>query len=406
MTLVLTVLRCPDNAVPETRQVSGGEFVIGRSADASWRLADPLRAISKHHCMLCFLGGEWRLRDLSTNGTFVNRDTEPVGRTQDRVLQDGDRLHIGSYEIELRIESAAGAWKSAEVANGGDTGFGGGDALLPEDFDVLDDFAAGAAQSDHAAAIEQAFVPPTPARNLLPDESIDWLAPLAPEPAPPASAPAGPVAQAEPPPPTRRQAAVADAADTELMAAFLRGAGLGPARPENPAATMERLGAAFRAAVAGLRAVMIARASVKGEFRIEQTVIRARGNNPLKFSADDEDALHALLGLGRRTDVSPADAIAEALCDIRLHELAMVAAMQAATRALLQRLDPAPLRAEAERGGGGLLPVQRRARAFELYEALHASVTRLLADDFDSVFGRAFAQTYEQVRRETEDRRR
>lgn len=400
MTLVLTVLRCPDNAVPETRQISGGEFIIGRSADAHWRLADPLRAVSKHHCMLCFLGGEWRLRDLSTNGTFVNRDSEPVGRMQERVVQDGDRLHIGSYEIELRIESAAGAWRSAGSAAGGEAGFGGGEALLPDDFDVLDDFAAGPAQSDHAAAIEEAFVPPTPARTLLPDEGIDWLAPVAPE-----SAPADPVPQAEPPP-TRRPAAVADTADTELLAAFLRGAGLGPARLENPAATMERLGAAFRAAVAGLRAVMIARASVKGEFRIEQTVIRARGNNPLKFSANDEDALCALLGLGRRTDVSPADAVAEALCDIQLHELAMVAAMQAATHALMRRLDPAPLRAEAERGGGGLLPVQRRARAFELYEALHASVMQRLADDFDSVFGKAFAQTYEQVRRDAEDRRR
>ena len=294
MTLVLTVLRCPDNAVPETRQVSGGEFIIGRSADAHWRLADPLRAVSKHHCMLCFLGGEWRLRDLSTNGTFVNRDSEPVGRMQERVVQDGDRLHIGSYEIELRIESAAVAWRPAGSAAGGEAAFGGGDALLPDDFDVLDDFAAGPAQSDHAAAIEESFVPPTPARTLLPDEGIDWLAPVA-----PGSAPADPVPQAEPPP-ARRPAPVADTADIELLAAFLRGAGLGAARLENPVATMERLGAAFRAAVAGLRAVMIARASVKGEFRIEQTMIRASGNNPLKFSADDDDALSALLGTGRR----------------------------------------------------------------------------------------------------------
>jgi len=68
------------------------------------------------------------------------------------------------------------------------------------------------------------------------------------------------------------------------------------ARPADPAAALEALGAAFRALVSGLRLALIARSAIKGEFRIEQTVIRSRGNNPLKFSADDDDALLALLG--------------------------------------------------------------------------------------------------------------
>ena len=53
----------------------------------------------------------------------------------------------------------------------------------------------------------------------------------------------------------------------------------------DPPATMLALGKAFRNLVAGLRAVLIARAQIKSEFRIEQTMIQARGNNPLKFSA-------------------------------------------------------------------------------------------------------------------------
>jgi type VI secretion system protein ImpI/type VI secretion system protein len=39
---------------------------------------------------------------------------------------------------------------------------------------------------------------------------------------------------------------------------------------------------------------------VKREFRIEQTMLRAAGNNPLKFAATDDAALAALLGPGRR----------------------------------------------------------------------------------------------------------
>ena len=53
----------------------------------------------------------------------------------------------------------------------------------------------------------------------------------------------------------------ARADDGALLAAFLEGAGMQDARPSDPAATMLALGKAFRALVAGLRAVLIARAA-------------------------------------------------------------------------------------------------------------------------------------------------
>jgi type VI secretion system FHA domain protein len=176
------------------------------------------------------------------------------------------------------------------------------------------------------------------------------------------------------------------------------------ARPADPQATMEALGQAFRAMVSGLRQALIARASIKGEFRIEQTMIRSRGNNPLKFSAGDEDALGALLGIGRRADITPAAAVADALRDMRLHELASVSAMQSAVRALMRQLDPETLRASADQGGITLVPAQKKARAWDAYERLHASTTQALADDFDSVFGKAFARAYEQALREVADK--
>src|SRR5207245_3571434 len=109
------------------------------------------------------------------------------------------------------------------------------------------------------------------------------------------------------------------------LAAFLPGTGLPDARPADPAATMEALGAAFRALVCGLRMTLIARSAIKGEFRIERTMIRSRGNNPLKFSADDDDAMLALLGAGRRMELGDADAVADALSGILLNECATIA---------------------------------------------------------------------------------
>ena len=520
MALVLSILRCPETVSPERRRVTGGEYALGRGSENEWPLADPERVLSKRHCVIAFRAGSWQVADISTNGTFLNRDAEPIGRGAARELRDGDRLRLGPYEFEVQIEPEAQAapWGSPAARPAAPTGpsaFGaspfGNDPLGPSPFgddplapprgsadpfggDPLlgpgsrDPFAAEpsrqgplaanpislgnefgqpppapppfrqATDPDHVPAFEQAFRAPTPTPPALPPDLDDWDLDLAPKPAAPpappmaappppplvpraaspspASPPAAPPAatQADPfadlspfgepaaptppapalvptpspaAPPARAAAPVApQAAGTDgLLADFMRGAGMDVAAIADPAATMAALGAAFRELVSGLRQALMARAAVKGEFRIEQTMIRARGNNPLKFSADDDDALSALLGTGRRVDMAPAEAVADALRDMRLHELASVAAMQAAVRSLVARLDPAPLRAEAERGGG-MLPAQRRARAFELYEKLHASVTQGLADDFDSVFGRAFARAYEEALRDADERKR
>jgi type VI secretion system protein ImpI/type VI secretion system protein len=463
MTLTLSMLRCPDHVAPETRTVPGGEFSIGRDPENDWVLPDPERGLSKRHCVLALRAGSWQVADLSTNGTFVNREGEPIGRGQVRELRDGDRLCFGAYEIEAHIEETEqprrGGGASGGAAFGRVTatpelfaldpfaspsgrvdarpdpllgrtpvddpfasGLSSGSAALPADFDPLAPDPAerefrGPTQSDHNPSIEDAFAPPQ-ARSVLPDDwdrEINLLQP-APPPAPapipepgpapvrpppvaaPATRPAEPLTEPalspSPPPAPPQQPHAAD----ELLVAFLRGADLAEVRPADPTAAMEALGAAFRAMVAGLRQAMIARSAIKGEFRIEQTIIRARGNNPLKFSADDDDALVALLGAGRRTDMGAVEAISDALRDMRLHELATVAAMQAAVRALLAEFEPAKIRQVTEHGSGlSLLPRQRKADAWEAFETLHVRTIQALTDDFDSVFGKAFARAYERA---------
>lgn len=437
MTLTLSILRCPDQVAPETRELHGGEFSIGRGADNDWVLADPDRHLSKRHCLLAFRSGGWHLADLSTNGTFLNRETEPVGAGAPRALRDGDRLRLGPYEIEVRIaEDAFSAEPGTSPARGqmrsevadpfhddpfdavlgpsvsgpfsAETGAASlrPSAALPADYDPLAPDPAevpfgGPVQADHTPAIEDAFQAPRPMANLLPDD-WDIEAPLTPGPAIAEPEPAAP----RPPPITAAQAApvaqptaiaepVSD--ETGLLAAFLKGADVPEARPSDPQAVMTALGEAFRALVSGLRQTLIARAAIKGEFRIEQTVIRASGNNPLKFSAGDDDALAALLGVGRHTQMRPAEAVAEALKDIRVHELASMAAMQSAVRTLVARFDPASLHGAGGEGGLAAITGSRKARAWDAFEKLHAEIAAALADDFDSVFGKAFARAYEQA---------
>src|SRR5436190_2318956 len=314
MTLTLSMLRCPDTVAPESRSLQSGEFSIGRGPENDWMLADPERSISKRHCMLAYRSGCWQIADLSTNGTFLNRDTEPLGRGQPKDLRDGDRVRIGPYEIEVRIVETAASRAAAASENPFDldpfanppagspggrfepdpllrpagsadplaAGFAAPGVNLPADYDPLapepsDAPFAGPAQADHSPHIEDAFIPP-PARSVLPE---DWdrefrsfaASPAAPEAAPvtpmPEPIPSSAVPPLAPAPaaqsdaivsPTRAAAptAVAPAAEAELLIAFLRGVGVADLRPSgDPAAAMEALGAAFRALVSGLRQVLM-----------------------------------------------------------------------------------------------------------------------------------------------------
>lgn len=210
----------------------------------------------------------------------------------------------------------------------------------------------------------------------------------------PLAAPASPVA-------ARPSAALPTVQDDILLRALLQGAGLPDSAPRDPEQTLRALGAAFRAMVTGLREVQRARRTVRGGFRIAQT---AWTENPLKLAVDEDDALEALLGAGRRSAMPPARAVEEVLKEIVLHEVATVAAMQEAVRTLLASLAPDKLREIAEQGAGlTVLPAQRKARAWDTYEATHARVTAALQDDFDSVFGRAFARAYERVMAEQKE---
>ena len=193
------------------------------------------------------------------------------------------------------------------------------------------------------------------------------------------------------------QSGTVGASAQDAFAAFVAGAGIEAAAPADPTAVLRGLGAAFRAFVGGLRRVMIARAAIKGEFRIDQTMIQAIGNNPLKFSADDADAMTALLGIGRRTDMSAERAVSEAMRDIRLHELAMTAAMQQAVRDLLAELAPRRVAGKAPAGTLDALPWRRAAQHWKAYEALHETTVQALTDDFDSVFGKSFMRAYERA---------
>ena len=432
MTLTLVMIRCPDNVTPERREVHGGEFTMGRAQGNEWVMPDAERLLSKRHCRLVYDAavGDWELHDLSTNGTFLNQGAEPIGKGECRAIRHGDRIRLGLYELDVIIEERDQASvvrgrradrashsygdeavrEPMEPASERPFGHGGSrwpesgsvlDApntpILPPDFDPLAPSSepfSGPTHPDHVPALQSAFRPPPVA--VIPD-NWDAEPPLSPQaPGPRPLQKPTPQEDAAPAPPKQERVLPADAGGEEkLVAAFLRGVGLDEAALSEPEKTLEHVGAAVRATVSGLRQVLIARASIKDEFRIAQTLIRAKGNNPLKFSLNDDDALATLMG--RRGGMAPEEAIAEAFVDLRMHELATVSAMQEAVRVLLAQFAPESVERKVKANALDIHPAQRKAKAWEIFVQQHRSVTQALADDFDSVFGKAFARAYEQA---------
>jgi type VI secretion system protein len=181
------------------------------------------------------------------------------------------------------------------------------------------------------------------------------------------------------------------------LAAFLSGCGMPDLRTggRDAEAMLRQAGEMMRVMVEGIRDVLMSRSAIKNELRVEQTMLRARDNNPLKFSVTAEEALAALLLADRPGYKKPLDATREAFDDIRGHELAVMAGVQTALIGLLKRFDPETLESRLQKGAlDSFLPGARKSRNWELFCTTYKDIAREAEDDFQSVFGREFAKAY------------
>lgn len=455
MTLTLTITKHP--AMPSgtamSRSFDRCGAVIGRGQDSDWALPDPERHLSKQHCRIEFRGDRYYVLDTSKNGVFINDSIEPLRQGNMAELQDGDRLTLGDYELEVRLASdepdrptrpdhipddfnpfpdeqlgpaelPVGPRAEASVARGEmflqstdpaidpiaelagpeNRPLSGGQTHIPDDIDLITGLPRGPVhegppQKDDAPAEQAYFRPPTAAREAIP-ENWDDVAAAEPEPAPappPRRTTRAPVAKQDR---TAAPRAAAAAGGGEL-ASFLAGCGIDPSElPGADAdAIMGAVGQMFREVVAGLRETLMSRTAFKSEFRIERTMIRQAENNPLKFSVSAEEALLALLRPPSRGYLPPVEAVRQGIDDVKAHQVAVVAGLQVALTTLLHEFNPDRLKQRMEQQRSvmsNLLPGAKNAKAWEVYEQFYKEVAAEAEQGFDGLFGRAFRRAYEE----------
>ena len=394
------------------KSMDQGVMAIGRSLHNDWVLPDPERLVSSQHCVIQYKDGRYYLTDNSTNGVELVNAGIRLRRGNSEPLENGELIRIGDYEIQARIDFnvqagdsqpfAADAANSFEALMGAVANkpviapqFQGASSMdtLPDLFDFLSPSAVPPPTvADHVPSEQHDFRPPIPiavekpvaSSSVIPD---DWDLF--------ADAPAPVVAPVIQPPPV-----VETPPQTDLLQAFLRGAGLDQLRLDtaDAAAQMENIGRSYRLMVEGLIDVLRARASLKGEFRMQQTMIQPAENNPLKFAPNADEALLLLLRHGNQAFMAPDAAVRDSFNDLRAHQLAVMAGVEAAIKHLLTRFEPAQLEERMGKPGGlsSLFNGSRQAQYWQQFTELYSNISREAQDDFQDLFGREFSRAYEE----------
>lgn len=430
MTLTLRIRQESGLPVGQAERMLGhGRLVLGRGAESDWVLTDPARTISKRHCVIEDSELGYEITDLSTNGVFLNDDEEPVGVGNSRRLRHGDRIRLGPYSFSVEVSAderpasleptplgLSGSFDSVTelfregAAPGAGELFAEGPTLKPlrrrdpDQGPPIDEFFSpqpgmfadtGASPSQPQGSATSLFG--TPEEWAKAAEAM-----ISPMPSPPAPAPAPPPSR---PPSSPAPPENAAAPASEVVAAFCAGAGLDPSvlAGGSPAQTMNQAGEVLRIAIAGLMAVLNVRRTVKNEFRLSATEFRPVENNPLKFSVDVDSAMQMLLGEPQRGFLPAKEAVGEAVDDLRMHEIAILAGVQAAWLNLLQRFDPRELsqRLQDDSALANLLG-SKKARCWDAFVTLYGSIAGNAGDEwqrtFQNIFGAAYERSMEQQR--------
>ncbi|HTV01030.1 MAG TPA: type VI secretion system-associated FHA domain protein TagH [Luteitalea sp.] len=239
-------------------------------------------------------------------------------------------------------------------------------------------------------------LPPAPAAEAFDPRPTPTPVPRRATPPPP---PAPPPATA----PMASPSSASHVSTTADLAGILAGAGL-PGVPVTTELT-QKFGQILRVVVHGLMDVLRSRHQVKDEFRMRMTVVRPVDNNPLKLSANVDDALHNLLVKRNPAYLGPVESFQDAFDDLRRHQLAMLAGMRQAFEHALAEFDPERLQAEFDRQvrKSSVFPIGGKLRYWDLYRDRQQELARDPEATFRRLFGDAFTQAYEEQMKRLKD---
>ena len=401
---------------------------IGRATVNS--LVLPHRSVSNRHARIVFSNGVFQLEDPgSTNGVFVNSPDNQVPPGTLLLLRSGDVILIDPYELRVVIgeteESARPLPSPVGLEDDADPFQFLSDWDRPQTENILDlanlpppspqnepfkppsvivpppqKETAIPSEYDPVKSVmrkrEQEFEPPQPTPRQTAQPSVSPPAAVTPEDTP-----------AVQPTPRRRLPEPAPGNDAGNragldMAAVLAGVGIDAAAMSPDVA--HDFGRILRVVVEGVMDLLQSRQKIKEEFRLPTTSFKPRQNNPLKFSANVDDALHNLLVKHNAAYLGPVEAFEDAFSDVRNHQMAVLEGLRVAFEATLRAFDPDALQKEFDKlGKGSLISVPAKLRYWEMYRGKYGDMVSDAEKCFRELFGDQFAKAYEEQLKRLKD---
>jgi predicted component of type VI protein secretion system len=388
-------MTCQLEIISDHRDIVGDDAIrvfheeggsIGRSLQSDWILPDPDRYISGRHATIDFKGGIYYLVDTSSNGVYVNGDCEPIGKGNVRRLFNGDILRFGDFEITVSIDHG----ESIVVP------------LDEPDSQVEENVAPLVAEESIATGVQlldedeltgdeefQSALFGTPADTGIVERAEQKVAEQPIEEkieAPQHSVP--------------RELAEANLVATDLIDSFLDGLGINRAELHSSVdlgEVMQNAGEVLREFVEGVAALLASRANMKNAFRLDQTTVLPRHNNPLKLSANARDSIKQLL-VGREGEyLGPRDAVREVCRDLLFHQDAQLDAMSSAFNEFADKFDPEELAETFDHNlaSNFLLRWRNKSKYWPMYRDLYPIITEKGSNRFPQMYAEEFVAAYD-----------
>jgi type VI secretion system FHA domain protein len=372
-----------DDSLREFHEEGG---TIGRSLENDWILPDPDRYVSGRHATIDHKGGIYYLLDTSSNGVYINDDVEPIGKGNPRRLFDGDRVRMGEFVFAVLLDSG----ESLEVPLDPEP------SVAPDNIEQLveeDSLRTGVKLID-----EEELTGDDEFKSVL-FGNLDDTHPSSPRPRRKRAAnDAKPRRKKSRP--ARKTRSKVDVSADDLFDSFLDGLGIN--RVElHPSVNRQELmltaGQVLREFVEGTINLLAARANLKNTFRLDQTTILPRHNNPLKISASPTDLVKQLLVGDEGDYLNPKDAVHEACNDLLNHQNAFLDAMNGAFIEFSERFEPDELEQGFDRAmtTNKLLSFMHKSKYWDLYRDLYPILTEKGKGRFPQMFGEEFVRAYE-----------
>lgn len=350
---------------------------IGRSLESDWILPDPQRYLSGKHATIDYQSGTYYLADVSTNGVYVNDEEEPLGKGNPRRLFSGDRIRMGDFSFIVGLDEGQGL-----------------EMPPPEAMTVVPDHIEQLVQEEILKSGVQLLDEEALTGDAEFESALFGVKEEVPEEKDAQMAKPNPFA----PPPSKEHQAAMNAA--QLLDAFMKGLDISRAEihpSTDPLEVMENAGRVLKEFVDGSTELLASRTALKSMFRLDQTTVLPRHNNPLKIAENTRDSMMQLL-VGKEGEyLSPVDAVREVCRDLKFHQDAVLEAMINAFGEFADRFDPDELQQNFDKTlkKKPLFNSLNQLKYWQLYCDLYPIMTQAGSGKMPHQFGEEFVRSYE-----------